>query len=128
MDAGSLSVSEGKTLQKHLRILTGLYGFVKPGDLIQEHRLCMGTKLQISDNHKDLYSYWGDDLALLMVKDLEFQLLQSGDPSAVPVLINCASQEYSKSVLPHLSGIHLFAASRFYTYSFVIAQTREFVL
>lgn len=126
MDASSLSVREGGALQRHLRILTGLYGYVKPGDLIQEHRLCMGTKLQVSESHKDLYSYWGEELALSIVKDLEAQLLlQPGVPSTVPLLINCASQEYSKSVLPHLSGMRVsLIHCSYYTCSYGPVQVR----
>lgn len=105
LDAGSLSTDEGTALQRHLRILTGLYGYVKPGDLIQEHRLCMGTKLNISKEHPDLYSYWGGILAQAIMKELQELNRVQENGVAPPLLINCASQEYSKSVLSHLSGV-----------------------
>ena len=112
--ASDLTPEEGQGLQKHLRILTGLYGYVKPGDLIQEHRLCMGTKLVVSDEQKDLYTFWGNQLAIEITSDLRNQLknlkrdkksTKKGDQmsSPVPLIVNCASQEYSKSVLPHLN-------------------------
>ena len=135
--AKDVSAAEGEGLQKHLRILTGLYGYVKPGDLIQEHRLCMGTKLVVSKDHKDLYQFWGETLAEGIVRDVQEQLhaLQSGDNGSddktqqksklykkkkektthdagvvgnsplIPLIVNCASQEYSKSILPHLLSV-----------------------
>lgn len=119
--ARDLSPDEFCQLQKHLRILTGLYGLVKPGDLIQEHRLCMGTKLAVDEKHRDLYSFWGEKLAQNIVNDLHEQLAtlhevhvhgersRKGNKSVVsplltpPLVVNCASQEYAKSVLPHLN-------------------------
>jgi len=75
--------------QKHARILSGLYGILRPLDLIQPYRLEMKTKLK---NHKgeDLYAFWGDKLAKL----LEQQAKEIG----AKVLVNLASQEYFKAL------------------------------
>ena len=59
LDAGSLTEKQFKFAQKHLRILSGLYGLLRPLDLMQAYRLEMGTKFA-NDNGKDLYSFWGD--------------------------------------------------------------------
>ena len=75
--------------QDHLRILSGLYGLLKPLDLIQAYRLEMGTRLG-NPAGKDLYAYWGDSLARALNEQL--------DASAVPVLVNLASEEYFKAV------------------------------
>ncbi|MCV9385786.1 peroxide stress protein YaaA [Reichenbachiella ulvae] len=75
--------------QEHLRILSGLYGLLRPLDLIQPYRLEMGTKLAF-DNHKTLYSFWEDKIAKLLLRDLKKQ----GDD----IVLNLASNEYFKSV------------------------------
>lgn len=81
LDAGQLEYS-----QSHLRILSGLYGLLRPMDLIQPYRLEMGTDLKVG-RKKNLYEYWGDRLR----KQLEEEL--GADES--PVLVNLASNEYS---------------------------------
>lgn len=86
--------------QNHLRILCGLYGAVKPGDFIQEYRLCMGTKLEV-ESHKDLYTFWGDTVATEIANDLQKQLdtIQKDTKSRPrPLLVNVASQEYFKVI------------------------------
>jgi uncharacterized protein len=75
--------------QKHLRILSGLYGVLRPLDLMQAYRLEMGLKFR-NKRGKDLYEFWGDTLADYLNKDLT-QL-------KTKTLINLASQEYFKSV------------------------------
>ena len=75
--------------QQHLRILSGLYGLLRPLDLIQPYRLEMGTKLAF-DDYNTLYQYWDDKILKLLKKDLKAQ----GDN----ILINLASVEYFKSV------------------------------
>ena len=75
--------------QKHLRILSGLYGLLRPLDLIQPYRLEMGTKLAF-DDYQTLYEYWDDKILNLLAEDLKDQ----GDD----ILINLASNEYFKSV------------------------------
>jgi len=75
--------------QKHFRILSGLYGLLRPLDLIQPYRLEMGTKLAF-DDYKTLYDYWDTKILNLLIADLKAQ----GDN----VLVNLASNEYFKSI------------------------------
>ena len=77
--------------QNHLRILSGLYGLLRPLDLIQPYRLEMGTKL-MNRRGKNLYEFWGDRITKALNKD--FEELDS------EILINLASNEYFKSVKP----------------------------
>ncbi|MDG1138812.1 MAG: peroxide stress protein YaaA [Opitutales bacterium] len=74
--------------QKHLRILSGLYGILRPLDLIQAHRLEMGT-VYANPSGKDLYAFWGNRLAQVINHDLK-QVKSN-------LLINLASQEYFKA-------------------------------
>lgn len=108
LDQGSLNDNDKELLQQHLRILTGLYGDVKPFDTIQEHRLCMSTKLNV-DNKKDLYSYWGDSIAINIVKDIHVQLQDKNKriSNVLPLIINCASQEYYKAISSYLEKLEL---------------------
>lgn len=73
----------------HLRMLSGLYGLLKPLDLIQSYRLEMGTALK-NPKGKDLYAFWGS----LISEKLNIAAKNSGDS----VLINLASEEYFKAV------------------------------
>ena len=57
----SLSADDFTFAQDHLRILSGLYGLLRPLDLMQPYRLEMGTRFQ-NDRGNDLYAYWGDSL------------------------------------------------------------------
>lgn len=75
--------------QEHLRILSGLYGVLRPLDLMQPYRLEMGTKLETSRG-KNLYEFWGDTITELLNKDLQ----QCGST----ILVNLASNEYFSSV------------------------------
>jgi len=75
--------------QKHLRILSGLYGLLRPLDLIQPYRLEMGTRFGF-DDYTTLYNYWQDKIVKLTLRDLKDQ----GDK----VIINLASTEYFKSI------------------------------
>ena len=76
-------------LQQHVRLLSGLYGVLRPLDLMQPYRLEMGTAFANSHG-KNLYEFWGDKIT-----DLLNQTLKQADSD---VLINLASQEYFKSV------------------------------
>ena len=89
LDAETLSENELTYAQDHLRILSGLYGVLRPLDLIQPYRLEMGTKIN-TPSLKDLYTFWGGKLTQSISKALAAQ----GDT----VLINLASNEYFKSV------------------------------
>ncbi|WKE66366.1 peroxide stress protein YaaA [Gallaecimonas kandeliae] len=91
LDAGSLDDKGQAYVQKHLRILSGLYGLLKPLDLIQAYRLEMGTSLK-NPRGKDLYAFWGE----LITAKVNEALAQSGNIE----LVNLASTEYFKSVKP----------------------------
>jgi cytoplasmic iron level regulating protein YaaA (DUF328/UPF0246 family) len=93
LDANSLSAKELKFAQKHLRILSGLYGLLKPLDLIQPYRLEMGTKFANSRG-SNLYQFWGDSIT----EKLNDQLAKE----KTPTVINLASNEYFKAVKPKL--------------------------
>ena len=79
--------------QKHLRILSGLYGCLRPLDLIQAYRLEMKTKLK-NPRGDNLYQFWGERITERLNKELVKQ--------QEPVLVNLASNEYFKSVKPKL--------------------------
>jgi len=93
LDAETLCAEDFTFAQQHLRILSGLYGVLRPLDLMQPYRLEMGTRLP-NQHGKDLYAFWGDTITEAVNRDLEAQ----GDD----VLINLASNEYFKSVRPKL--------------------------
>ena len=88
LEAETLSAEQLSFAQKHLRILSGLYGLLRPLDLMQAYRLEMGLKFGNSGG-KDLYQFWGDRINLA----LNSQLKKSGSQ----VLLNLASQEYFRS-------------------------------
>ena len=79
--------------QDHLRILSGLYGCLRPLDLIQPYRLEMKTKLQ-NPRGENLYQFWGEQITNRLNKALKKQ--------QPPILVNLASNEYFKSVKPQL--------------------------
>lgn len=98
IDVGSFTMEEFFYANEHLRILSGLYGILRPFDGINEYRLEMGTKLKF-DEYKNLYEYWGNKL----VHKLAEEIKQTGDN----ILVNLASYEYFKSVenIENLEGI-----------------------
>lgn len=77
---------------EHLRMLSGLYGLLRPLDLMQPYRLEMGTKLA-NPKGKDLYAFWGD----VITAEIQTALCAQGDD----ILINLASDEYYKAVKPN---------------------------
>ncbi len=85
LDAGTLEPEDLAWAQDHLRILSGIYGLLRPLDAIQPYRLEMGSRLR-TRRGDSLYDYWGDQIA----KALNAQAKAVG----TNVLINCASQEY----------------------------------
>jgi len=89
LDAQSFSDEDFDFAQQHFRILSGLYGMLRPLDLIQAYRLEMGCRLKIP-RKKNLYDFWGSQLT-----DGLNQLLEE---QKTDVIINCASQEYFKSI------------------------------
>ncbi|APC10375.1 MULTISPECIES: peroxide stress protein YaaA [Providencia] len=89
MQAESFSQADFEFAQSHLRILSGLYGVLRPLDLMQPYRLEMGIRLK-NTRGKDLYEFWGD----IITKQLNQALAEQKDQ----VLVNLASDEYFKSV------------------------------
>ncbi len=89
LDADSLSTEDLDFAQAHLRILSGLYGVLRPLDLMQPYRLEMGTKFANAAG-KNLYEFWGTTLNKAIQKDL--------DKSNAEALVNLASNEYFKAV------------------------------
>ena len=85
LDADSMSPEDLQWAQDHLRILSGLYGVLRPLDLMQAYRLEMGTKFA-NQRGADLYQFWGDIITA------ELNRVESS------VLVNLASNEYFKSV------------------------------
>lgn len=78
----------------HLRILSGFYGLLRPFDGVTPYRLEMAAPLS-ADGAKDLYAFWGDKLARALAEETD-------------LVVNLASKEYSKAVLPHLPAhIHV---------------------
>ena len=92
LDADSLNTDEILYAQQHLRMLSGLYGLLKPLDLMQPYRLEMGTKLA-NPNGKNLYEFWGN----VITEQLQTAL----DTQQDNILINLASDEYYKAVKPN---------------------------
>jgi len=91
LEAASLDADEMTWAQDHLRILSGLYGLLRPLDAIQPYRLEMGSRLK-TRRGSNLYDYWRDTLS----KALNAQAAEIGSD----VLVNCASQEYFGAVAP----------------------------
>lgn len=88
LDAETLNQKGLDFAQNHLRILSGLYGVLKPLDLMQAYRLEMGTKFGVK-GAKDLYAFWGGQIR---------EALQSEPALKDKVLVNLASNEYFKAV------------------------------
>jgi len=91
LEADTLTSAELNFAQKHLGILSGLYGYLRPLDLMQPYRLEMGLKFANSSG-KNLYEFWGDDIT----RAINAQLKKSGSK----VLLNLASNEYFRAVKP----------------------------
>ncbi len=96
LDAASLEADDLKFAQDHLRILSGLYGILRPLDAIEPYRLEMGTKLK-TPRGATLYEFWGD----LVAKEIDKTIKSHADKT----IINLASNEYfsavGKNSLPH---------------------------
>lgn len=96
LDAATFTEQDYQFAQRHLRILSGLYGVLRPLDLMQPYRLEMGTKLANAQG-KDLYAFWGEDITQSLNEDIA--------GAAAPVVLNLASNEYFKSVKPKLLDV-----------------------
>ena len=89
LDADTMNAAELAFAQDHLRILSGLYGILRPLDLIQPYRLEMGTHFN-NPRGGNLYEFWGDKITQALNQDLEKQ--------NTDILINLASNEYFQSI------------------------------
>lgn len=92
LNAYSMNEKDMEFAQNTVRILSGLYGLLKPLDLMQPYRLEMGTKLKVTAVKTDLYKFWGDEITKKLAHDMQ----EDGDE----VLVNLASNEYFKAVKP----------------------------
>jgi cytoplasmic iron level regulating protein YaaA (DUF328/UPF0246 family) len=91
LEAETFDADDRAFAQKYIRILSGLYGVLRPLDLMQPYRLEMGTKLS-TRRGKNLYEFWKDRITKLLNEDLA----ENGDD----VVVNLASNEYFNSVQP----------------------------
>ncbi|GAA5120900.1 peroxide stress protein YaaA [Alloalcanivorax gelatiniphagus] len=91
LDVSRFDGDDLKAAQQRLRILSGLYGLLRPLDLMQPYRLEMGTRLD-NERGKDLYQFWGETITDQLASDMK--------AADTEVLINLASNEYFKSVHP----------------------------
>lgn len=89
IDAQSLSEADLLWAQDHLRMLSGLYGLLRPLDLMQPYRLEMGAPF-VNSRGKNLYEFWGEKLTAALNAEL--------DNEPQPVLVNLASNEYFKAL------------------------------
>ena len=89
LNAAEFDADDLEFAQQHLRILSGLYGVLRPLDLIQPYRLEMGTALGTAKG-KNLYQFWGDELAKAVNKELKRLKTNT--------LVNLASNEYFKAI------------------------------
>lgn len=96
LDARTLKPAQLDYAQSRIRILSGLYGMLRPLDLIHPHRLEMGTRLT-TPRGKNLYDFWGDTIARA--------LNQTAGEQGADTLVNLASEEYFKSVKPKALGL-----------------------
>ncbi|MBA4502395.1 peroxide stress protein YaaA [Marinobacterium marinum] len=91
LDAESFTAADFEFAQRHLRILSGLYGVLRPLDLLEPYRLEMGTRLK-NPRGDNLYQFWGN----LITEALNEELAEH----SAEVVINLASNEYFKAVKP----------------------------
>lgn len=98
LEAKSLDQDELAWAQDHLRILSGLYGVLRPLDGIQPYRLEMGSRLK-TRRGASLYDYWGDTLS--------HALRETAEAVGTGLLVNCASQEYFGAVQPETLGLRV---------------------
>jgi uncharacterized protein len=96
LDARSLSGADLDYAQQHVRVLSGLYGLLRPLDLLQPYRLEMGTRFE-NARGKDLYAFWGERITQALNAQIDHNVART---NGARVLVNCASNEYFKSVKP----------------------------
>lgn len=88
MAPGVMETEQLAYLQEHVRILSGFYGVLRPFDGVTPYRLEMQAKLPV-EGFRNLYAFWGGRLAEALVAETDF-------------IVNLASKEYSRAILPHL--------------------------
>lgn len=96
LDIETMSSDDILWAQKHLRILSGLYGLLRPLDAIEPYRLEMGSKLQ-GGHGNSLYEYWNDKITT--------SLNQYGKEIKTQILVNCASNEYFNVIKPNVLSL-----------------------
>ena len=94
LDADTFNKKDINFAQNHLRILSGLYGLLRPLDLMQAYRLEMGTRFKVTAAKTNLYKYWDDKITM--------GINQTMNDIGSNELVNLASAEYFKSVKPKL--------------------------
>ena len=100
LDFETLTAEEQQEAQNRLRILSGLYGVLKPFDLIQPYRLEMGTSLKVTPKVTNLYQFWGTKIHDAIVNELKAE--------ESTLLVNVASSEYFKAAkLDKMKGIEV---------------------
>lgn len=99
LQASEFNARDFTEAQKTLRILSGLYGLLRPLDIIQPYRLEMGTKLR-TERGKDLYQWWGHEVTDLVKADLEAS-------PGTGVIVNLASREYFSVIHTERLGVRV---------------------
>ncbi|MDA9973324.1 peroxide stress protein YaaA [Alphaproteobacteria bacterium] len=98
LDIETMSSEDIFWAQKHLRILSGLYGLLRPLDAIEPYRLEMGSKLQ-GEHGSSLYEYWNEKITT--------NLNQYGKEIGTKVLVNCASTEYFNVIKSNILSLRV---------------------
>jgi uncharacterized protein len=98
LDIETMSSDDVLWAQKHLRILSGLYGLLRPLDAIEPYRLEMGSKLQ-GEHGGSLYEYWNEKITS--------SLNLYGEEIGTKVLVNCASNEYFNVIIPKVLSLRV---------------------
>ena len=96
LDIETMSSEDIFWAQKHLRILSGLYGLLRPLDAIEPYRLEMGSKLK-GEHGSSLYQYWNEKITT--------SINQHGKEMGTKVLVNCASNEYFNVIKPNILSL-----------------------
>ena len=120
LEANTFNQADIDYANDRLRILSGLYGILRPLDLMQPYRLEMGTKMKNEVGH-DLYSFWGNQITDHLNKDLK--------KAKTNIIVNLASNEYYKAVKPNqLKGdvyVANFKENRNGTYKFISFSAKK---
>ncbi|MDR0809573.1 MAG: peroxide stress protein YaaA [Gemmobacter sp.] len=98
LEAGRMEADAWRWAGLHLRILSGLYGLLRPTDRIEPYRLEMGSRLA-NPRGADLYAFWGSRIARA--------LNEAAETAGIEMLLNCASVEYFRAVDPATLALHV---------------------